>query len=384
MAKEVQEQADIARSVRRTMIGLACMALVVFLVVTAQFHRLPQDSPPVIHLLMAIGIMPLIMGAMIYFAPVLTRSRAPEWFVLLVPLVALIAGVLVAVGLVWRRELLPVAALTGLFSCVVLLGWMWWRARQTLDAPHPGLYWYLFALLSLLLGLLAILGAVLWPEHWLALRRFHLHINVLGFVGLTALGTLRVLIPTVAGYADPDAGQWLKRNLPLAVTGAWLVAVCVAVAPRFSLVGLLLWLIPWIRFAVALVATRRTQVWGWNRAGTSLAVATLGWGAVLATGGLHAAAIWPAHVTTQLLFLIFLLPLVTGAISYLLPVWIWPARNSSAYAVASQRLAYGSGIRALVFLTSGILVASGFTGAIYLALAGIVVFVLQVVWSLRA
>ncbi|MEK7207295.1 MAG: hypothetical protein AAB134_05365 [Pseudomonadota bacterium] len=372
------------QGMRRIMVGLVAIALCIFVVAATQFLRLPQGSPAVIHLVMALGIMPLIMGAMIYFTPVLTRSRAPEGFVLFAPVIALIAGMLVTASLVWRRELLPIAALTGLLSCTVLLGWMWYRARHTLGTPHPGLYWYLFALLSLLLGLVAILGAIFWPEHWLALRRFHLHINVLGFIGLTALGTLRVLVPTVAGYADPGAGQWLKRNLPLAVTGAWLVAVCAAVAPRFSLVGLLLWLIPWMRFAVAVVVTRRTQVWGWNHAGTSLAVATLGWGAVLATGGLHAAVIWPAHVTTQLLFLIFLLPLVTGAVSYLLPVWIWPARSSSAYAVASQRLAYGSGMRALVFLTAGVLVASGFTGAIYLALAGIAVFVLQVVWSLRA
>jgi len=366
------------------MIGLASMALIVFLVVTTQFHRLPQGSPAVIHLLMALGIMPLIMGAMIYFTPVLTRSRAPEWPVLLLPLIALLAGGLVTASLAWRRELLPIAALTGLLSCAVLLGWMWHRARRTLGTPHPGLYWYLFALLSLLLGLVAILGAVHWPEQWLALRRFHLHINVLGFVGLTALGTLRVLVPTVAGYTDPDTGIRLQKDLPLVVMGAWLVAVCAVVAPGFSLVGLMLWLIPWIRFASGLVLAWRTQVWGWNRAGTSLAVATLGWGAVLVTGGLHAVAIWPAQMTLQLLLLIFLLPLVTGAVSYLLPVWIWPARNTSAYAVASRRLAYGSGVRALVFLTAGILVVSGFTGAIYLAFAGIAVFVLQVVWSLRA
>ncbi len=383
MAERTPAQADSARSVRRVMIGLASMALIVFLVVTTQFHRLPQGSSSLIHLLMALGILPLIMGAMIYFTPVLTRSRVPEWPVLLLPFVALLAGGLVTVCLVWWRYLLLAPALLGLLSCGLLLVWMWRRAHLALGTPHPGLYWYLFALLSLLSGLIAILGAVLWPEHWLALRRFHLHINVLGFVGLTALGTLRVLIPTVAGYADPDASRWLKKNLPLAATGAWLVAVCAAFSPMLSLVGLLLWFIPWLRFAATIVLARRSKIWGWHRAGTSLAVAMLGWGAVLATGGLHAVSAWPAHVTTQLLFLIFLLPLVTGAVSYLLPVWIWPARNTSAYAVASQRLAYGSGIRALVFLTAGILVASGFTGAIYLALAGIVVFALQVVWLLR-
>jgi len=384
MAERTPAQADSARTVRRVMIGLASMALIVFLVVTTQFHRLPQGSPSLIHLLMALGILPLIMGAMIYFTPVLTRSRAPEWPVLLLPFVALLAGGLVTACLVWWRDLLLAPALLGLLSCGLLLVWMWRRAHLALGTPHPGLYWYLFALLSLLSGLIAILGAVLWPEHWLALRRFHQHINVLGFVGLAALGTLRVLIPTVAGYADADADRWLKKNLPLAAIGAWLVAVCAAFSPMLSLVGLLLWLIPWLRFAATIVLARRSKIWGWHRAGTSLAVATLGWGAVLATGGLHAVFAWPAYVTTQLLFLIFLLPLVTGAVSYLLPVWIWPARNTSAYAVASQRLVYGSGIRALVFLTAGILVASGFTGAIYLALAGIVVFVLQVVWSLRA
>jgi hypothetical protein len=176
-------------------------------------HYLPQDEPSLVHLIMAIGIMPLIMGAMIYFTPVLTHSRTAGWLVLMVPPLALIAGTLASTGLLWRRDLLPIPAVLAMVAASTLLVWMWYRARTMLGRPHPGLNWYRWALACLLLGLIAILVAMFWPEHWMALRRFHLHINLLGFVGMTAFGTLCVLVPTVAGYADPDARPFAWRSV---------------------------------------------------------------------------------------------------------------------------------------------------------------------------
>jgi hypothetical protein len=39
-------------------------------------------------------------------------------------------------------------------------------------------------------GLIVILVAMVWPEYWMALWRFHLHINLLGFRRDDAFGTL--------------------------------------------------------------------------------------------------------------------------------------------------------------------------------------------------
>ena len=100
--------------------------------------------------------------------------------------------------------------------------------------------------------------------------------------------------------------------------------------------------------------------------------------------GFHAAGARPSSDSMQLFFFVFLFPLVTGAISYLLPVWLWPARNTAVYESTARRLARGSGVRSLVFLAAGVATFIGMSGADYLAGVGILVFLLQVVWALWA
>lgn len=370
--------------VRSVMIGLASTALIAFLAALTRFDRLPQATPPIIHVIMAIGIMPLIMGAMIYFTPVLTHSRPPSWPILLAPLLALIAGVMVTVALIWRRDLLFMPAVLATFAAGTLLGWMWRRAHTMLGRPHPGLHWYLWALTSLLLGLIAIFIATLRPEYWIALRRFHLHLNLLGFIGLTAMGTLRVLIPTVAGYADSETRSRLHGDLYPMAAGALLIAAGSAWWTWLVWPGVVLWLIPLMRFALPLVSRWRKSVWGWHRAGTPLGFAVFGLMFVLITGGLHAAGTGSAGTSVQLFFFIFLFPLVTGAVSYLLPVWLWPARNNPEHETIAQQLAWGSGMRSLFFLLAGVMAWRDMTVAVYLAVAAVAVFLMQIVWAILA
>jgi hypothetical protein len=370
--------------VARTMTILATVAVSAFLAAMILRHYLPPDEPSLVHLILATGIMPLIMGAMIYFTPVLTHSRTAGWLVLMVPPLALIAGTLASTGLLWRRDLLPIPAVLAIVAASSLLGWMWYRARTMLGRPHPGLDWYRWALVCLLLGLMAILVAMFRPEYWMALRRFHLHINLLGFVGMTAFGTLCVLVPTVAGYSDPNARHRLRVDLYFAVTGTLLVASGPAWLTWLVWPGLVLWLIPLMRFASSLVMRWRKFVWGWHRSSTSLGVAVFGLIAVLVSAGFHAAGGRPSAVSMQLFFFVFLFPLVTGAVSYLLPVWLWPARNTAVYEFTARRLAWGSGARSLVFLAAGVVAYFGMREAIYLAGIGILVFLLQLVWTLWA
>ena len=366
------------------MTGLATVAVIIFLVALILRHQLPSDEPSLIHLIMATGVMPLIMGAMIYFTPVLTRSRIPRRVLLLVPFLALSAGVLASTGLFWRRDLLIIPAVLALIAAGTLFGWMWYRVRIMLGRPHSGMDWYRWALVCLVLGITAILVAMLLPEYWLPLRRFHLHLNLLGFVGMTAFGTLYVLVPTVAGYTDPETRVRMRIDLYFVLAGTILVASGSSWLTWLVWPGLLFWLIPLMRFALSLVVRRRKLVWGWHRSGTSLGLAVIGLLVVFISAGFHAVGIGSANVSLTLFFFLFLFPLVTGAVSYLLPVWLWPARNTSAYVSTMRRLSWGSGARSLVFLVAGVVTIIGTRGAVYLAGFGMLVFLFQFVWALWA
>lgn len=375
---------DASQPTRRVMVALGVAAPTLFLAALILSSRLHQNTPALVHMILAAGVMPLIMAAMIYFTPVLTHSRAPSWPVLLLPGVALITGVWAAASIFWWRDLIFAPALSAMLAAGILLSWIWQRARSMLGRPHPGLRWYLLALVGLMLGLCAISVAVFWPEHWAALRRFHLHINIYGFIGLTAVGTLRVLLPTAAGYADPDARNRLQRDLYPMAFGALLMAAGSAWWTWLVWPGLVVWLIALLRFAVSLVSRWREHVWGWHRPGASLGLAVMGLMLVLLAGGLHAASALPAGIALPLFFYMFLFPLVTGAVSYLLPVWVWPARNTVAYESAVRRLAWGSGVRALVFLMAGVTAWAGLPGAVYLAGVAMAVFLAQAAWALSA
>jgi hypothetical protein len=58
--------------------------------------------------------------------------------------------------------------------------------------------------------------------------------------------------------------------------------------------------------------------------GLALVAAALGWLLVLIAGIAHGLGGLSADTTLALLLYLFLLPLVTGATSHLLPVWRWP------------------------------------------------------------
>jgi hypothetical protein len=89
-------------------------------------------------------------------------------------------------------------------------------------------------------------------------------------------------------------------------------------------------------------------------------------------------------MAVPLFFFVFLLPLVTGAVSYLLPVWFWPARNNPEYETFAQRVAWGSGMRSLLFLLAGVMAWGDMTVAVYLAVAAGAVFLMQIGWAILA
>ena len=327
-----------------------------------------QTSPQLAaHLALALGVMPLILAAMSYFVPVLTRSGTPGLATWWPPLMAWGGGVLAvfsfandfsAIGLELAAALAGIAALS-------LGGWMLNRVRHMLGPRHRGLGWYLAALGFLLLALLAVLLMPLLPGQRDALRLFHLHANLLGFVGLTALGTLQVLLPTCMGQPDPVAVLRLRRDLKWAATGTVLIAVGVALrlpgtgsmaGPVLALLGTVLYGIVILRMLHAWQSRFGKALLQIHGAAPSLTSAALGLLCLLILGIAHGFGWLPARPAVVGFVIAFLLPLVSGAAAHLLPTWLKPGAQTPWHQVLRARLGRWGGVRGLVLLVLGLLV----------------------------
>jgi hypothetical protein len=191
------------------------------------------------------------------------------------------------------------------------------------------------------------------PELRPALRLFHLHLNTLGFIGLAALGTLPVLLPTAMRQPDPAAASRLRADLLPAFAGALLVAAGAAAGFWLAIPGALL--LGW--------ATARNLASWWRAyrakvgaGGTApLIVATAGFLLLLLAGLAHGAGWMTARSALTAYVAFFLLPLVTGALAQLLPVWRHPGPDSAARQAMQRRLVGGARWRAALFLAAGLL-----------------------------
>ncbi|MDP2109656.1 MAG: hypothetical protein Q8N48_02365 [Thiobacillus sp.] len=336
----------------------------------------------VLHLILAVGAMPLIFGAMSHFIPVLTRTRAAAAGLLGIPVLALAGGTLVVgalsmPGLYWGRY---TGALLALTAAGALLAWSRRRRAGMLGRPHPGLAWYDAALACLALALLAILAGAVWPQQALALHRLHLHLNTLGFVGLTAVSTLAVLLPTVAGRPDPQVGPRLRRDLPWATAGTLLVAIGAAWFGPLAWIGGALWAVPLARLGASWLRLYRTEILALHGAAPLLAAALAGFALSLVFGAMAPLAAAGGFHTSQpaLAFVAgFMLPLVSGAASQLLPVWLRPGVQSGWHAQLRASLGRYGGVRAVLFCLGGIAAGSGHEWGLLLGAATLIWFLLQ-------
>ena len=353
-----------------TTASLTLLALLASVVLT-----LTELGSPVAvaHLAFAVGIVPLIFAAISHFVPVLTRTGDPGKYIRWLPGLAQIAGLFVVAtlqGWLPRWALHPIVTVY-LILGLILLHWIVGRARRCLGSPHPGWRWYVAALSCLLLALLMVPLLTAVPEWYGPLRVIHLHLNTLGMVGLAALGTLPVLLPTVLGQGDPDAAGWLRRRLWPALAGVlavslgaglfWWLAVpgaAILFVLGFGLLG------QWIRrYGVKRLLN--------DGAAASLLAALLGLLFNLMAGVAHGANLLVARPAIAAWGLGFLLPLVTGALTQLLPVWRWPGPLIPARAVMRLKLAASGVWRAVFFLLGGLAVLAGFpsVGGVFAGLA---------------
>jgi hypothetical protein len=364
------------------LIYLGCSAVLAF---AMAIGLAVAGAPPAAaaHAAFALGAMPLIFAAMGHFVPVLTRSGGAEARIHRLPLLMQVAGAAV-VGVL--AGVLPAPALhgavtLGLGAAGVLLAWLLKRGRATLGKPHPGLAWYGAALACLILALLAMLVGLLWPAGYGAMRLAHLHLNTLGFIGLTAIGTLHVLMPTVLGQPDPLVAQRLRRQLPWALAGVGLSALAGGL-PWLTPLGVVL-----IGGVVAHTVAGWLRTYGWVRlSGDGAAVALLGAGiglvVVIVAGGAHGLGWLAGRPAVAGFFALFLLPLVTGALAQLLPVWRFPGPATPARAVMRGRLVRFGALRTGLFLVGGGLLVGGLVFGAALLASGVLLFAGVLIHSL--
>lgn len=336
-----------------------------------------------VHLMLAVGAMPLILGAMTHFIPVLTRTRAAAIGMRGIPVLALAGGTLAvsafsATDMMWVR---PAGALLAAIAAIALLVWSRRRRTGMLGRPHPGLAWYEAALICLVLALLAVLVGTLWPQHMLALRRLHLHLNTLGFIGLTAVGTLAVLLPTAAGRPDRQVAERLRRDLPWAVSGVLLIAIGSAWFTPLAWIGAALWVVPISRLAASWLRLYRAEILALYGAAPLLAAALTGLVISVVFGTVSTfyptEPIW-SFVTG------FMLPLVSGAASQLLPVWLRPGVQSDWHAKLRRSLGRHNGLRAVLFCSGGIAAGMGWQWGLLTSLAALIWFLLQACTALAS
>lgn len=332
------------------------------------------------HLILAAGVMTLITAAMQHFVPVLTRSRGPGPWTARLPLLMLAAGMLaISVFAGWLDyHMLTVAALAGLVGALAMLAWMVAKWRSTLGRPHPGLDWYLAAMACLASGLVAA-ALIPWLPAWHeVLRNYHVHINLYGFVGLTAIGTLQVLFPTVANQPDPAVGQRLRQDLKWATAGAVLLALGKAGLPYAVWAGLAAWAWPLARMAAAWWRLSRARLFALHGHEPVLAAALAGF--FLALLG----SVSETRMPLAIFLPGFLMPLLTGAAGQLAPVWLRPGPATPWHGASRNMLGRFGGIRALLFLSAAVLPVLGYRCSGMPGLAALVWFMtLFAVWLWR-
>ena len=340
----------------------------------------------VAHLAFAVGIVPLIFAAMSHFVPVLTRTGDPGRLIKPLPGAAQLAGIVAVAAMegLMPRWLLHMAVAVDLLLAAILLSWIAGRVRATLGTPHPGWRWYGTALGCLMLALLAALLIPLWPQHWKGLRIFHMHLNAIGLVGLAALGTLPVLLPTAFGKPDPEAAGWLRRRLWLVAGGALVIATGAAISWPFAVPGAALFLTAALGLAGQWIRRFGFRKLLADGVAASALAALAGLLLTLTAGVVHGAGLSAARPTLLAWGVGFLLPLVSGALSQLLPVWRWPGPQIPARAIMRHRLAATGIWRSLLWLAAAVALLAGLDGlAGGLLAAGMLLFFAGLLQAVR-
>jgi len=202
-------------------------------VVLAADGLVPDQRWLAVHLLLLGAVTNAVVTWGEYFAVALLRAPQPARGPALARLVGLNLGVVgVLVGVV--AGLAPVTLAAAALLCLVVVGHVWSLlriAKGALQGRFAGtVRFYVAAGVALLVGIGFGAAIAVEPPDWPHEEPFHaahVHVNVLGWIGLTVLGTLFTLWPTVLRTRMVDgvmrAAAWCLAltsvGLATAVTG---------------------------------------------------------------------------------------------------------------------------------------------------------------------
>lgn len=331
------------------------------------------------HIIFAIGIVPLIFGAMVHFLPVLSRSKNPGKFIRLLPVIAMLGGFLITSYFAYPQALSLgryVGATIIIIAASSLGVWAYRLKVKAIGKPHPCLDWYLAAMLCLCIAVGCIIMGYFIPEQLSALRILHIHFNTLGIIGITALGTLQVLLPTATQRSDPEVAARMRKHLKWVVAGIVVTACASAWHRNFAWIGVTLLAMPLFVILKTWLKLYSNAIFKVHGAVPLLMAAQCGYSISLIIGLIH--AYHQQHFSPVATFIIaFLMPLVTGAVSYLLPLWMRPGQQTAWHQAARKRLGFWGGIRALLLLAGGVMAGYGYEIGWYLAVFTTGVFVVQ-------
>lgn len=311
------------------------LAWIVLTVVAVTIHRfVSQPMWLMVHVPLLGAVTAAILIWSQHFSDTLLRREAPAGRAGLgirLGLHTVGAGLVVAGVLAASVPLVIVGASVVAAAILAHAVVLFLQLRHALPSRFGPLVRYYVAAAVVFLGGIAIgatMSAAGDPDLTDRLVTAHLVLNAYGWIGLTALGTLVLLFPTVlhARMADTaDAGA--RFALPVLIAGL----VVAASGPLLDLR-----LLVTLGMAMWIVGAARIGIEGWRQArsmppgtfaGWSLAAA-YGWVVVAAVCLAVIAALSPDWVTLRESYLMVLGPLVagfavqllTGAMSYLLPV----------------------------------------------------------------
>lgn len=207
---------------------------------------------PVVHLAFVGGATQLIVGAMAFFAATLLLTDAPprwltraQWALVNAGALALAGSALL--GWPWLGAAGGVAVLAAL---ALLLAALRLLQRRSLAAPDVTLRYYrtaiAFLMAGALLGILMLLGLsdALLPRA--RVRLAHMHLNLLGWITLSIVGTMRLFFGTTlgrpAGRLNPPWAEYWPLTLgTVAQALGWLTGAMaiVGVGSLVQLAGVL-------------------------------------------------------------------------------------------------------------------------------------------------
>ncbi|MFG3512988.1 multicopper oxidase domain-containing protein [Streptomyces bobili] len=334
-----------------------------------------QESLPVarwlaVHMFLLGAVTTAILIWSEHFAVALLHAKLPDerWSTVRLATANLsVAGLLLGVWAA-RPLLTAVAAVSLVAAALAHLLMLVRLGRGALGGRlKPIVSYYRAATAALIVG--AVLGALLatggagGPDRYAGLRLAHLHVTLLGWIGLPVLGTLFMLWPTVLGVRMKERTTKVSRWVLWLAAGGLVVAVtALALGLRRPVVaGLALYLGGAVLAADLLVRTVRRHrpvsaaaAWMLAAATCWLTLAVTADIAWLATRPL-AAAQTGIDALLPVLLVGFVAQILIGALTYLLPVVLSSGPRDRA---AVRSLLERAWLPRLVVLNTGVAVAA--------------------------